>query len=97
LDDWEQVAEELDLSSEQLVYVKERQDMINSSKSSFKSLIDSLLSIKKNFMTELQKVEALNIELSQCLSVKQQAKFLLVMEKNKSKNELNMFKLWNIK
>jgi hypothetical protein len=63
----------------------------------FNSIIDTLLTQKKELFKESGKMELCLQRLRSYLTTEQTAKFLLIMEKYKSKKELNLFKLWGIK
>ena len=55
------------------------------------------MSQKKELFKESAKMEHCLQRLRSYLTTEQTAKFLLIMEKYKSKKELNLFKLWGIK
>lgn len=56
-----------------------------------------MLQQKKDLFKESAKMELCLQRLRSYLTTEQTAKFLLIMEKYKSKKELNLFKLWGIK
>lgn len=60
-------------------------------------IIDTLLNQKKELFKESGKMEHCLQRLRSYLTTEQTAKFLIIMEKYKSKQELNLFKLWGIK
>ncbi|CDW80244.1 UNKNOWN [Stylonychia lemnae] len=60
-------------------------------------IIDTLLDQKKALFKESSKMEQCMGRLRSYLTTEQTAKFLILMEKFKSKQELSLFRLWDIK
>ena len=71
--------------------------MIFEIKKSFKTLIDTLLTAKKGIFKESQKIDQCVERMRSQLSLEQTAKFLILMEKFKAKEEFSVFNLWNLK
>eukprot|EP00347_Sterkiella_histriomuscorum_P015635 403356280 len=96
-DEWESINELMNLRPEQQMKIKQEQLKINEQKDKFKGIIDTLLEQKRTLFKELNKMDHCMGRLRSYLTTEQTAKFLILMEKYKSKDELNIFRLWNIK
>ena len=71
--------------------------MVLEIKKNFKQSIDTLLSCKRQIFKESLNIDQC-VERMRCqLSSEQTAKFLILMEKFKAKEEFSVFNLWNIK
>lgn len=75
----------------------DEQKVIVEIKKSFKQLIDTLLTCKKGIFKESLKIDQCVERMRQQLTSEQTAKFLILMEKFKAKEEFSVFNLWNLK
>ena len=71
--------------------------MILEIKKNFKQSIDTLLSCKRQIFKESLNIDQCVERMRSQLSSEQTAKFLILMEKFKAKEEFSVFSLWNIK
>ena len=69
---------------------------ISSSKQRFKNLIDTIISSKKGLVQESQNIDKSIENMMKVLTPEQTAKFLILMEKFKSKEEFSSVSLWNV-
>lgn len=70
---------------------------MKSQKQKFESLIHRLLQVKKRFFEETALLDETIDKMRQVLSLEQQAKMLVLLEKMKDRPELGIFQLWGIK
>lgn len=91
------ITDDLCMTDAQKSQFKEHKQVINESKQKFKNLIDRLIDDKTKFMQELQNLEKTTDKLKDILSPDQTAKYLIFVEKLKSKSTLNIFNLWGLR
>lgn len=87
----------LDINVEQNEKLREEQIEIKKIKGNFQNIIDTMLKSKKQLFKESMKIEESIERVRHVLSPEQTAKFLILMEKFKSKKEFSVFSLWNIR
>ena len=75
----------------------EEQKVIIEIKKNFKQSIDTLLQCKRQIFKESLNIDQCVERMRSQLSSEQTAKFLILMEKFKAKEEFSVFNLWNIK
>ena len=75
----------------------EEQQVIIEIKQNFKKHIDTLLTCKKGIFKESLNIDKCVERMRSQLTSEQTAKFLILMEKFKAKEEFSVFNLWNLK